>query len=120
MRPQRDSIESEEDIEDEEPPQKAKEKEPEPKAFYDDWGEVDFTRKNSPEKREEKKPQGNSIIDATFEKFGLPNMRKEKSKELSKGKAHKEESITAKLMKNLPDYACLIDPKICFPDDFFG
>ena len=73
MRPRLDDgHESEEYIEEKEPKKQPIAKEPEPKAFYDDWGDVDFNKK-SPEKPAERQKE-NHIVEETFERFGLTNL----------------------------------------------
>jgi len=122
IRPQNNSYESEEELENVDKVKKPQKKEPEPKAFYDDWGDIDFTKNNSPERQIEKKGLSNHLIEETFEKYGLTNLWKKtnENNNVEEGKSCKEESLTAALMKKIPDYAFLIDSNICFPDDFFG
>lgn len=128
----KDSRDSDEDIEKEDDDKPKKKEEPEDKHFYADFADVDFNR-NSPIK--DRSPvsnqTNNKIITETFEKFGLTNVnndtnRNEDIEELKNENWFEappktcKESPAAHLLSRLPDYAFLIDPNICFPDDFFG
>jgi hypothetical protein len=101
-----------------------KQKPPEAKAFYDDWGDVDFKAapaQNTLHKNESELTAGGSkIVEETFEKFGL-KMVNENPWEEQKPDANwlegseknkKKTSPASEFLLKLPDYAFLVDSNI--------